>query len=177
MSGRRLVQRQRLEPETRLRFEVVSVDVEDARPFAIGRRRLVRSARRGGRAELLHRADLVVRFREVGEQLRQQRVDAPLHVAIGAEQFVLAVEVELRVFLEVLEERVEIALEAHLLLHREHLAANARDFREARAGGSRPAGMSMVVRLADAPAIPGLAVGQIASSPRWCAPPVDSCAR
>ena len=33
--------------------------------------------------------DLVVGLREIGEQLRQQRVDAPLHVAIGVEQLAL----------------------------------------------------------------------------------------
>ena len=109
---------------------------------------------------MLRPADFVVRLRKIREQLRQQRVDAPLDATIGVQQFVLAREVELRIFLEELEERVEIALEADLVLHREHFAADARDFRQAETvyfvgrhvhGGGA----------ADAPAIPGLAVGQV----------------
>jgi hypothetical protein len=131
MAGRGFVQRQRLHAELRLRFEIVGVDVEDARALAVGGGRLIEAAGRGLRAEWLHCAHFVIRFRKNGEQLRQPCVDVLLQIPIALHQRCFVVVIEARILLQEFEERRQIALEADLLLHLFHLAANARDLFQA----------------------------------------------
>ncbi len=131
VAGRGFVQRQRLHAELRLRLQVEGVDVKDAGARAVGRRRLIEAAGRALRAERLDLAHFVIRFREIVEQLRQLRIDVLLQIAEALHQCGAAVVVELRVVLQELEERGEIALEADLRLDLFHLAADAGDFLQA----------------------------------------------
>ena len=130
VAGRCLVQRQRLHAELRLRRQVEGVDVENAGPRAVRRRALVEGAGRRLRAERLHLADLVVGLREHREELRQRGVDAHLEVAIALHEIRALREVELRIRPQVLEESLEVALEADLPAHAIHLAEDARDLVE-----------------------------------------------
>ena len=159
MPGRCFVQRKRLHAELRLRFQVESVDVEDAGSRSIRGRALVIGAGRRLRAVRLHLADLVIRLRQHREQLRQCGVDAHLQVAIALQQVRALREIELRIRLQVVEERLEVALEANFPPHPVHLAEDPRDLVEADLVDLLRRHVGRRVSLHEE-RIPGLAVGQ-----------------
>ena len=139
MPGRCLVQRQRLHAELRLRLQVEGVHVEDAGPRAVRRRALVEGAGRRLRAERLDLADLVVGLREHREELRQRRVDAHLEVAIALQQVRALREVELRIGLEVREERLAGRPRSRPACARRPSRRGCARPRRGRPGGSAPA--------------------------------------
>jgi hypothetical protein len=69
--------------------------------------------------------------RQLAEEAAEFRVDPLANVAIGLQQILIALEVELPVGAEKLDEFTEAALEMRLANDRFHLLPNARHFSEA----------------------------------------------
>jgi len=159
MPWRCFVQRQRLHAESRLGFQIERVHIENAGSRPVRRRALVIGAGRRLRAIRLYGANLVVRLRKQRKQLRQRRVDAHFEFEIALQQVRALREIEPRIRLQVVEECLEVSLEADYLPHTVHLAEDPRDLVETDLVDllRRHVGRGVLL---DQVCIPGLAVGQ-----------------